>query len=53
MTEAEQAAAEQKLSEGDMEILNRLKDAHQTIRAELAKVVVGQDDVIEQLKQEL
>mgnify|MGYP001162590197 CR=1 FL=1 len=40
---------EDSLSDDDMAVLSSLKDAHGRIRAELAKVVVGQDEVIEQL----
>ena len=39
---------EDSLSDDEMAVLSSLKDAHGRIRAELAKVVVGQDEVIEQ-----
>jgi MoxR-like ATPase len=42
-----QAAAE--LPSDDVEAIECLRDAHRNIRRELAKVIVGQDDVIEQL----
>ena len=41
--------AEASLTEDEMAVLSSLKDAHGRIRSELAKVVVGQDEVIEQL----
>jgi MoxR-like ATPase len=37
------------LPKGDIEAVERLRDAHRRIRRELAKVIVGQDEVIEQL----
>ncbi len=37
------------LSQDDQQALESLKDAHHKIRAELSKVIVGQDDVIQQL----
>ncbi len=37
------------LSQDDMQALERLEAAHAAIRAELAKVIVGQEQVIEQL----
>jgi MoxR-like ATPase len=40
---------EQELSRDDVQALERLGDAHRRIRGELAKVIVGQDEVIEQL----
>jgi MoxR-like ATPase len=49
MKQMEQTAAEQDLKEDELQALENLKEAHATIRGELAKVVVGQDEVIEQL----
>nr|WP_145059718.1 MoxR family ATPase [Lignipirellula cremea] len=37
------------LSDDDLQALEQLKQAHRALRAELAKVIVGQDEVIEQL----
>ena len=45
--EVEPAAAD--VSQSDMEIVRRFQDSFETIRAELHKVIVGQDRVIEEL----
>lgn len=37
------------LSSDDMAAIGKLKEAHDKIRGELSKIIVGQDDVIEQL----
>jgi MoxR-like ATPase len=37
------------VQDNDVQAVERLRAAHATIRAELAKVIVGQDEVIEQL----
>ena len=37
------------LGESDVEVVGRLKDGYDRIRAELAKFIVGQNDVIDQL----
>jgi MoxR-like ATPase len=39
----------QEVSSGDLAALEKLKTAFQSIRSELSKVIIGQDDVIEQL----
>jgi MoxR-like ATPase len=49
MTQLEQTTAEQDLNVDEISALEKLKEAHATIRSELAKVVVGQHAVIEQL----
>ena len=53
MTDADQnqasADAEQPASEDDLEAVKRLQDAYQSILAELSKVIVGQEEVLEQL----
>jgi len=49
MNHSEETTRRQGLKEGELESLDRLKEAHTAIRRELAKVVVGQDEVIEQL----
>jgi MoxR-like ATPase len=36
-------------TEADLDALKRLQDAHQGLRREIAKIVVGQDEVVEQL----
>lgn len=40
---------EAQLSSEDMQAIEKLKNAHDVIRKELSKVIVGQDEVIEQL----
>lgn len=45
--QAQAAAGE--LSQDDMQALDKLKGAFTTVRQELAKVIVGQDQVVEQL----
>ena len=42
-------AQNQDLSQDDMQAMEELKQAHSAIRNELGKVIVGQDEVIEQL----
>jgi len=37
------------LPQGDIEAIQRLNDAYQSLRAELGKVIVGQDEIIEQM----
>ena len=51
MTEHESraSASAADLTEDDLEAAQRVKDAHQKIRAELSKVIVGLDDVIDEL----
>jgi MoxR-like ATPase len=49
MSQVESAAGTENLSHDDREALRQLQDAHATIRGELSKVIVGQDEVIEQL----
>jgi MoxR-like ATPase len=49
-TGGQQAAGEAThLPQGDMAVVERIQDAYKNIRTELSKVIVGQDDVIEQL----
>ena len=49
-TGGQQAAGEAThLPQGDMAVVERIQDAYRNIRTELSKVIVGQDDVIEQL----
>ncbi len=40
---------EQELSKDDLQALEDLKSAHESVRKELAKVIIGQEQVIEQL----
>ena len=42
-------AAKSELSQEEIQAVENLKSAHDSIRTELAKVIVGQDEVIEQL----
>lgn len=44
-----QAAGDAQLSNDDMQALSNLKGAFATVRKELGKVIIGQDQVIEQL----
>jgi hypothetical protein len=44
-----QASAGENLSKDDMQSLQNLKGAFNTVRKELAKIIVGQDQVVEQL----
>jgi MoxR-like ATPase len=44
-----QAAGDAQLSNDDMQALSNLKGAFATVRKELSKVIIGQDQVIEQL----
>ncbi len=46
---SESAAPQQALGPDDLQALEELKSAYQSVRQELAKVIVGQDKVIEQL----
>jgi MoxR-like ATPase len=45
----ETQAAQADLSKGDIEAVLELQRAYKTLRAELAKTIVGQDEVLEQL----
>ncbi|MEK6238839.1 MAG: AAA family ATPase, partial [Planctomycetales bacterium] len=45
----DQSPAEQQLSEQEIQDVAELKKAHARLRAELAKVIVGQEEVLEQL----
>ena len=47
MSEATQEAPA-KLEEGDLKAVEKLKEAHNTIRTELSKVIIGQGEVVEQ-----
>ncbi len=49
MKQVEQTMQEQDFSVDELQTLDKLKKAHAAIRSELAKVIVGQDEVIEQL----
>jgi MoxR-like ATPase len=49
MTHVEQTDAVQDLNVDELRALENLKEAHATIRRELAKAIVGQEQVIEQL----
>ena len=42
-------SAKPELSERDLEAVERLREAHKKIRAELSRVIVGQDKVIDEL----
>lgn len=42
-------AAEQNLSQDDIQAIAKLKEANQRVRGELSKIIVGQNEVIEQL----
>ena len=44
-----QLSETQRLNEDDVQAIDRLRDAYQRLRTELAKVIVGQQDTIEQL----
>jgi hypothetical protein len=44
---AEPTEAAAKPREEDVEAIDRLRELHQKIRTELARVIIGQDDVIE------
>ncbi|MGB7346390.1 MAG: MoxR family ATPase [Pirellulaceae bacterium] len=49
MSQAAAAGETQRLSEDDVQAIDRLRDAYQGLRTELGKVIVGQQDTIEQL----
>jgi MoxR-like ATPase len=49
MTAGNNAPARADLSQDEIQAVEKLKSAHDSIRRELGKVIVGQDDVIEQL----
>jgi MoxR-like ATPase len=49
MTQGNNAPANANLSQDEIQAVEKLKSAHDAIRRELGKVIVGQDDVIEQL----
>jgi MoxR-like ATPase len=49
MTTGNGASAKVELPQGDMAAVERIREAYRSIRGELAKVIVGQDEVIEQL----
>ena len=49
MSQAAAAGETQRLNEDDVQAIDRLRDAYQGLRKELAKVIVGQQDTIEQL----
>src|SRR5437867_134972 len=43
------ATAEEQLAQGDLEAIRKLRDAFNDIKKQLARVIVGQDQVIEEL----
>jgi MoxR-like ATPase len=49
MAQPEHSRTEERLSENDVEAIDQLRDAYSRIRNELAKVIVGQREVIERL----
>ena len=49
MAEPKDASAGERLSEGDVEAINHLREAHGRLKRELARVIVGQDAVVERL----
>src|ERR1044071_2456600 len=49
MSTAVLSPSTQRLSEDDVQAIDRLRDTHDRLRKELARVIVGQDRVIEQL----
>jgi MoxR-like ATPase len=49
MSDSDMRSGEQQLGQDDLQALAKLKEAAANVRAELGKVIVGQDDVIDQL----
>ncbi len=47
--EVQQAPPEEPLGSGDIEAVEKLRESYDRIRAELGKVIVGQDEVLEQI----
>jgi len=47
--EVQQAPPEDPLGSGDLEAVKKLRESYDRIRAELGKVIVGQDEVLEQI----
>ena len=47
--ETSQAPTEAHLDSGDLETVKKLRESYDRIRAELGKVIVGQDEVLEQI----
>ena len=47
--EIQQAPSEGPLGSGDIEAVKKLRESYDRIRAELGKVIVGQDEVLEQI----
>ena len=47
--EVQQAPPEESLGSGDLEAVKKLRESYDRIRAELGKVIVGQDEVLEQI----
>jgi MoxR-like ATPase len=45
----EQANGQGRIGDQDQEILDRLKDGYQRIKTELARIIVGQDQVVEEV----
>jgi MoxR-like ATPase len=43
------SVSEQPLAQPDRQAVERLQEAYRRIRAEMAKIIVGQDEVIEQM----
>jgi MoxR-like ATPase len=49
MSQPVDAAGRDRLSENDVEAIDHLRDAYSSLRKELGRVIVGQDEVIERL----
>jgi MoxR-like ATPase len=49
MTNPTETAVDENLGQEDLEAVRRLRDAYNEIKAQMAKVIVGQDQVIEEL----
>ena len=49
MKKDEDSATNAALTDNDLEALKHLCDAHRRIRDELRKVIIGQDEVVDQL----
>ena len=48
--ESSQAPTEAPLDSSDLETVKKLRESYDRIRAELGKVIVGQDEVLEQIR---
>src|SRR2546426_393754 len=49
MAQASNVPSQERMSENDVEAIDHLRDAYARLRKELARVIVGQRDVIERL----